>query len=152
MDEKNYFSRSFTFQYAVWYLAIRWWKTEGYLVVYFKRESSGPPIQVFYSLGLKTSNNEIAEERHYTSHFGGKQRYDMGFRAVHFIKRCELIETKSELLPLNRLAWVIRLKHHEATDAAGKFSHACHKYMSFDVSCQRRSAYQSLCKTLKNRR
>lgn len=118
-----YFSPSFSFEGAQWYLKMypngrKKHKSEGFIGVFLCLESSGSSIQVNLSIGLKTSKNKIAEEKHGTHHF---EELFNNYGWIKVLKRSELRERKFELAPSGHLTWICRLKHPQTTDAASKF-------------------------------
>lgn len=80
-------------------------ESEGYIDVHFRRDSSGSPIQLSFSFGLKTSKGELAKETHATRYF--EEQFN-SFGCLRFLKRYVLRERKFELAPLGHLTWVLR--------------------------------------------
>lgn len=117
----------FSFDGARWCLAMypngqREEETEGYIDDCLARGSSGPPIQLNFSLALKTSNNEIADETHHIHNF--EKQFD-NYGWIRFLERSTLLKRKAELAPSDHLTFVCRLKR--PVDAASKFVRGRHK-------------------------
>lgn len=123
--DECYHSPPFSFDGARWYLEIyphgeTEYGSVGYVGLYLARESDGPSIQLNFSLGLKTSNNETACEQYCTNLFG--EEFDI-YGCFEFLKRSILVERFSELVPSGHLTCVCRIKHPESPHAESKFYH-----------------------------
>lgn len=110
LTDNFYNSPSFSFADECWYLAISLNGDEdkesfGCIGLYLRRGSSGPPINMNYTLGLKTLNGEKDSEHHRTFIF--RDVYEA--YGVHgCIVRSELIERN--LIPTDVLTLFCNLK------------------------------------------
>lgn len=91
--------------------------SEGFIALYLHRRSSGPPIHLEFSLGFKTLQGKVNSEVHLADTF--KKKEGKGF--YRFIKRSELLDKKSELLPSGVLTVACKIKYPKAADISSKF-------------------------------
>lgn len=118
--DKFYDSLEFSFADARWNLRIypdgrtksiaengKVVNSEGCINLYLRRESTGPPITLTYSLGLKTVDDNVNPERHFTYNFKEIE----GWGRHGLITRSKLLERKSELIYSGVLTVVCKIKY-----------------------------------------
>lgn len=98
-------------------------KTNGYIDLYLFYDSPGFPINLEYSLGIKSLNKEIEEyaDNGIFRSMGGHS-YVKGHGCTNFIKRSKLLERKAELVPSDILSIVCKLKHPNTFTVGESFS------------------------------
>lgn len=126
--EVRYFdSPTFSFDGTSWVLRIYPNGTlgtpDGFIHLFLRRETSGPPISLDFDLGLKNFDGKINPEKHFTRTFVTKQ----GFGEPQLINRTQLLEEKFELVPSNILSLVCRIRYPTSPDISSK---------SFDRYCK----------------
>lgn len=112
----------FNFADASWYLKIllngHQGKTSvGCIGLYLNRKCSGTPINMKYTVGLKTFNGEKDSEHHRQFIFKNEE-YGHGVHAC--IMRGELYERKSDLMPCDELTLFCNLKYPKNDECTGK--------------------------------
>lgn len=121
-DGYDFISPLFNFADASWYLKIQLighqGKTSvGCISLYLNRKCSGTPINMKYTLGLKTFNGEKDSEHHRQYIFRNNE-YGCGVHAC--ITTCELYERKSDLMPCDELTLFCNLKYPKNDEGTGK--------------------------------
>lgn len=91
--------------------------SSGWLGLYVRRWSSGSPVNLNYSLGLKSIDGKNDVRITETSVF---DRKDYGWGKSKVITKTALMEQKSELIPSDILTVVCSLKNNDRNDVAGK--------------------------------
>lgn len=130
LSEDRY-SPTFSFAGALWCLRIYFNSPKNYdpgsdIGLYLKRKSSGPPINLDFSLGLKTVDGKKDPEVHRTHIF---READKGFGIPSCISTTKLlIARRSELLPSDVLTVFCTLRYPESIEDESK-SYLFHKNM-----------------------
>lgn len=127
--DTSYFSPVFTFAGASWKFEIfpngrkecymsdgKTKNTEGTIALYLHRQSSGPPINLEYSLGLKMLDGNENHKRHLTYNFEKK----IGYGFAEFLSISKILEKKSELVPSDALTVVCKMKYPKTADISSK--------------------------------
>lgn len=89
----------------------------GYIGLYIWRKSSGPPIQLKYSLGLKTVEWKNENEKHRVRVF---ENTSAAYGVHKFLSRAELMKRKSQLMSDDVLTVFCNLKHPQTTKSTSK--------------------------------
>lgn len=123
-DGKGCYSPTFSFAREAWYLRI--WRNgdseenwPGYVGANLYRDSDGPPINLSWSLAVKTTHGNIDKGCHFTHVFKKAE----GWGIPIFLKRSELSEKKSELVPSDVLTLVCHIDYYsiKSSDDAGNY-------------------------------
>lgn len=89
----------------------------GYVGAYLQRNEDLPYISLVWSFGVKTSEGKKDKEMKFSHVF---HEESLGYGFAKFLKRSELFEKKSELVPSDVLTLVCDIEYHcEYTDGAG---------------------------------
>lgn len=122
-DGKSYDSPMFSFADESWYLTVYpngdpYDSAVGYISVYLF--SPDPQfINLSWSFGIKTFDGKKVHEEHHTFVFGEDDT--TGYGSEKLLKRCTLLERKSELVPSNILTIVLTVDYFsKSRDDAGK--------------------------------
>lgn len=91
--------------------------SKGCVNLYLRRVSYGPPINLDYSLGLKTNDEKVNPERHFTYTFEETE----GWGRHGLIRRSKLLERKSELISSGVLTVVCKIKYSKSTNISSKY-------------------------------
>lgn len=133
--KKYYTSPLFSFGDESWYLTVYPNgdpndDTVGYISVYLYTASSDPPfINLSWSFGIKTFDGKKVHEEHHTFVFGEDDT--AGYGSEKLLKRCTLLERKSELVPSNILTIVLTIDYFsKSKDDAGKVLFKQLKYLT----------------------
>ena len=119
-NNESYSSPLFSFAGATWLLKMYPNGTrmgDACIIVFLKRKSSGPPIRLEFSLGLKTSTGRDPIE-HYTYLF---EEADEGYGFARCPSQSEILERESELMPSGILTIFCSLSCKELIDDTSKF-------------------------------
>lgn len=108
-----YESPSFSFADESWYLRVRpngdvSKGSVGSVGLYLMKSSTGPPIKMTYTLGLKSFKGEKDSEFHRTYNF---ILGDAGYGVHGCIVKSELLERMSDLMPTDVLTLFCNLKY-----------------------------------------
>lgn len=90
--------------------------SEGFIGLYLFRASSGPPINLHFSLGLKTLDEKVSPMRNFSYNFEMTQ----GFGNFKILNRSTLLKIKSRLVPSGVLTVVCKMKYPKTSDLSSK--------------------------------
>lgn len=116
LSEKIYVSPSFLIAGESFCLCI-YPNEDNSVEVYLRRKLDGPSINLAWSFGMKTTKGKEDHERKFTCVFKKAE----GYGTPEFLKRSELSEKKSELVPSDVLTIVCHIEcHSKSIDDTGK--------------------------------
>ena len=119
---KGYSSPSFLLAGESWYLKIYPYgkskKVSDCVAVYLFRELCDPPINLVWSVGLKTSEGKIEQERRFTFVFG---KEDVGRGNPFLWKRSMLSEQMSKVVPSGVLTIVCSIESYSKSTTGKTF-------------------------------
>lgn len=122
LSEKYYICTSFSLAGESWYLSIypngrSEANSVGFIDVFLHRKVNGPPISLVWSTGVKTHEGKKVRVMQFTHVFENS----IGWGSSKFLKRSELLQKKSELVPLDALTLICHIEYYsKSSNDAGK--------------------------------